>query len=129
MTKKINIKCKYCGSEDVLRDAWASWDFGKQEWVLNDVFDAAHCNTCEGETSLIEEEVSDDDHEFHIGQKVKIKRLPDSIREFDRHTGVRVGDTGIVVTGVEMEGPRQIHVQHDRDKTYWIYLQEHLEKI
>ena len=47
--KKI---CKHCKSEDVVRDAWASWDDLKQEWVLDDIFDYAFCKKCDGKTSI-----------------------------------------------------------------------------
>jgi hypothetical protein len=42
--------CRYCGS--VLRDVWASWDFEKQQWVLADSLDHAHCCDCDNETSV-----------------------------------------------------------------------------
>ena len=50
----IQIKCKFCGSTNVMRDAWAVWDTGKQDWVLGSVFDAAQCDACDAETSLVE---------------------------------------------------------------------------
>jgi hypothetical protein len=51
--KKI---CKLCGSENVRKDAWASWDSTINEWILNDVFDYEHCEECEGETTIIDKE-------------------------------------------------------------------------
>jgi len=57
---KTRKKCGTCGSEEVVRDAWAEWDFEKQEWVLADIFDDAWCNTCEGECSIEDEEVTAD---------------------------------------------------------------------
>ena len=50
----MQIVCRYCGSHAVLRDAWASWDFEKQQWVLADLLDHAHCCDCDNETSLEE---------------------------------------------------------------------------
>lgn len=44
--------CSSCGSTDVLRDAWGMWDIDKQDWVLQNVFDAAFCNNCDGECSI-----------------------------------------------------------------------------
>lgn len=55
--KKVKIVCRDCGSEDVVRDAWAEWDVENQEWVLQDYFDAAYCNNCEGECKLEEKEI------------------------------------------------------------------------
>ena len=56
-TPRIQIRCKRCGSSDVRRDAWVEWDVEKQEWVLGTVFDAGHCEQCEGEASLEEVEI------------------------------------------------------------------------
>lgn len=52
--KRYAMVCKSCGSDDVSRDAWANWDRRNQQWVLGAVFDYAHCERCECETSLIE---------------------------------------------------------------------------
>jgi len=46
--------CSHCGSLDVRADAWAEWDSAKGEWVLHSTYDAKHCETCEGEASLLE---------------------------------------------------------------------------
>jgi hypothetical protein len=51
---RIRIVCSWCGSDNVLRDAWASWDVDKQDWVLGAVFDAGFCQACECERSLDE---------------------------------------------------------------------------
>ena len=51
----VQVCCKTCGGQNVKRDAWASWDPDTQEWVLERVFDAGHCDDCDGETSLTEE--------------------------------------------------------------------------
>ena len=51
----VQVCCKTCGGQNVKRDAWASWDPDIQEWVLEQVFDAGHCDDCDGETSLTEE--------------------------------------------------------------------------
>lgn len=48
----VQVCCKTCGGQNVKRDAWASWDPDIQEWVLEQVFDAGHCDDCDGETSL-----------------------------------------------------------------------------
>ena len=54
----ITIICRRCGSDDVLRDAYAVWSVEDQEWVLHDTYDHAYCNNCEGDTSLIEKELN-----------------------------------------------------------------------
>ncbi|WP_454884772.1 hypothetical protein [Sphingomonas oryzagri] len=52
--ERMRIVCAWCGSADVARDAWASWDVGKQDWVLVAVFDDGFCHACECERSLEE---------------------------------------------------------------------------
>jgi hypothetical protein len=55
------MKCPNCGSEEgVRRDAWAEWDVAKQEWVIQNVFDHAICESeltedCHGGEISIEE--------------------------------------------------------------------------
>lgn len=59
---KRKMICGHCGSNRVLRDAYAEWDFARQEWVLQNVFDYAVCcsKDCDGnETSIKEEEETD----------------------------------------------------------------------
>ncbi len=53
---KRQMTCAHCGGDNVERDAWASWDIDKQEWVLENVFDYAYCQDCESETSINETE-------------------------------------------------------------------------
>lgn len=54
MTTKTTRVCKYCGSYDVRRDAWAAWDYDSQQWVLEETFDNEYCKDCEGETCIEE---------------------------------------------------------------------------
>lgn len=51
---KVQMVCAHCGSSDVMRDAWAEWDVETQDWVLGTIFDHAHCNDCDGKTTLSE---------------------------------------------------------------------------
>lgn len=46
--------CAVCGSAEVTRDANASWDDEEQEWVIEAVFDASYCKTCDAETPIAE---------------------------------------------------------------------------
>jgi hypothetical protein len=50
----LALRCRICGSDNVMRDAWAQWDENAQRWTLGSVFDAAFCNHCEADTSLAE---------------------------------------------------------------------------
>jgi hypothetical protein len=52
--ERIRIVCSWCGSADVSRDAWASWDVEEQDWVLGAVFDQGFCQACECERGLEE---------------------------------------------------------------------------
>lgn len=44
--------CNTCGNSNVLRDAWAVWDFEEQDWVLQQTFDDAYCQICDGPTKI-----------------------------------------------------------------------------
>jgi hypothetical protein len=44
--------CHLCGSDHVVRDAWAVWDVAAQAWVLDTLFDHAHCHQCLAATRL-----------------------------------------------------------------------------
>lgn len=55
--KETRPVCEECGSAHVAWDAFAEWDAAQQCDVLRASYDAAHCFVCEGETSLVWEEV------------------------------------------------------------------------
>ena len=46
-------RCRTCGSEWVVRDAWACWNPETGLWELETVFDHVHCHQCEGEATLV----------------------------------------------------------------------------
>lgn len=53
----FRMVCRNCGSEDVICDAYAVWDFSNQVWVIDSTFDkGAYCNACDGETRIVEKE-------------------------------------------------------------------------
>ncbi len=54
---RVKMVCAHCGSRNVVRDAWAEWDFENQCWELAAVFDAAHCEDCDWDVSVVEKEV------------------------------------------------------------------------
>lgn len=41
--------CSNCGSDQVVRDAWAEWSIRDQQWVFEEIFDHTFCPTCETE--------------------------------------------------------------------------------
>lgn len=58
MARKVQFACAGCGRSRVLLDAWAAWDEAAQRWVLSETFPTAHCKDCEGETRLVERELT-----------------------------------------------------------------------
>ena len=44
--------CRSCGSERVVREAWACWNPESGLWELENTFDDVHCHQCEGSTRL-----------------------------------------------------------------------------
>jgi hypothetical protein len=61
MSKVIKV-CKTCGSENVLKDAWAKFNPEIQEWVLENIFDNEYCEECENETTIIDKEITTKNH-------------------------------------------------------------------
>ena len=45
--------CKTCGSERVVRDAWACFNPASGLWELENVFDQEFCHKCESETGFV----------------------------------------------------------------------------
>jgi hypothetical protein len=45
-------RCRTCGSDEVLRDAWARWDQVIGDWVVTALFDHAWCEACDAETKI-----------------------------------------------------------------------------
>jgi hypothetical protein len=60
---KCKYICSHCGSENVLRDAWAAWDVDTQTWVLASVFYAGFCDHCEGEVTVKAVEIASESYE------------------------------------------------------------------
>lgn len=54
---KLKMTCSHCGSERVVKDAWASWDEDLQLWEVESVFDNGFCHDCDGEATINVEEV------------------------------------------------------------------------
>ena len=49
---KIVMVCSYCGSPNVVTDAYASWNTDTQSWELETTFDDGFCYNCEGPATL-----------------------------------------------------------------------------
>jgi len=52
LMEAVKKVCSYCGSTDVLVDAWAKWDEETQTWVLHSVYENSICNACDGEAEI-----------------------------------------------------------------------------
>ncbi|GLQ31431.1 hypothetical protein [Litoribrevibacter albus] len=48
------LTCSKCGGENVVKDAFASWDVNAQEFVLYATYDESYCHDCEESVSLNE---------------------------------------------------------------------------
>jgi hypothetical protein len=57
--KRFKMVCSECGSEQVLKDAYAIWSVEEQEWILHSTYDHADCEECGGECK-VKEIVADD---------------------------------------------------------------------
>lgn len=61
---KIKYVCRYCGSDNVSKDAFADWDVDYQKWVLRDFYDAGYCHDCESEQKYFDEvEIKEENHD------------------------------------------------------------------
>ncbi len=56
--KRIALVCGVCGSNDVTRDALATWSVAEQAWVLRGLLDDVTCEACGREGRLIEVELT-----------------------------------------------------------------------
>lgn len=54
--KKINVVCPCCGSKNILKDAYATWNTDAQDWELHSTYDDIVCEDC-GEHSKCADEV------------------------------------------------------------------------
>ena len=46
-------RCKSCGSERVVRDAWACWNSSSGLWEMETVHDQVFCQNCEASSELV----------------------------------------------------------------------------
>jgi len=84
--------CGKCGAKNVVRDAWAAWSLGTQDWVLKTIFDEFSCDKC-GESNTPVWEI---DQEF---RKKRIARLNDALRH-----GQLENSTVVVTIGLQSMG-------------------------
>ncbi|MBL4767783.1 MAG: DUF3768 domain-containing protein [Rhodobacteraceae bacterium] len=89
--------CGDCGSRDVVRDAWAEWNFAVGDWQLKTTFDQFTCDGCGENITLIWRL----DEAFRTQ---RIARLNDALR---RGEGEAV--TVVITSGVQAIGREFLH--------------------
>ena len=86
--------CKTCGSERVVRDAWACFNPSSGLWELETVFDQEFCHQCENETSFLWKRVES-------VPRNRITELNDVMRKTGHGNGKVVVTSGVLGLGIE----------------------------
>ena len=55
--RRIKFVCSQCGSDQIVKDAWAEWDTENQCWELGSIFDHTECQGCSYDGAPIEQEI------------------------------------------------------------------------
>lgn len=87
--------CRNCGSELVVRDAWARWSPEYGLWELETVFEEAFCRACEQNTSLTWKRVD------AAAPRQAIRELNDRFRREGRGNGSIVVTPGVQALGAD----------------------------
>lgn len=53
--------CPYCGSDNVVADAWAIWNRPTSRWNLHSTYDRGYCLDCEREIRHVGRHTTSDD--------------------------------------------------------------------
>ncbi|MEL7127910.1 MAG: DUF3768 domain-containing protein [Pseudomonadota bacterium] len=85
-------RCQACGSERVVRDAWACWNPASGLWELEQVFDDAHCHACEDAATLIWSRPEQPPH-------LRIRELNDRLRREGLGQGAVMVTSGLQAHG------------------------------
>ena len=56
-SRQVKKVCAECGSDEVVKDAWAFFNTETQEWELENFFDYEFCKRCNGECTITEETI------------------------------------------------------------------------
>ena len=84
--------CQSCGSERVVKDAWACWNPEFGLWELEATFDDEHCHQCEESTKLVWSRPD-------APQNGRVRELNDAFRRNGQGNG-----TVMLTVGVQGEG-------------------------
>ena len=87
-------RCQTCGSERVVKDAWACWNPEYGLWELEETFDQAQCKHCEAETTLVWRRQD-------LPPNQRIRELNDSFRREGKGRGSIMLTLGIQERGGE----------------------------
>ena len=87
-------RCRACGSEWVVKDAWACWNPESGLWELESVHDHAYCRQCERETTLAWSRPE-------LPDRQRIRELNDGFRRGGRGRGSIMLTRGIQEKGGE----------------------------
>jgi len=85
--------CGMCGSQNVVRDAWAEWNGATREWELDDIFDDAFCKACVETTKIEWKRPS-------ASKNDQIRDLNDALR-----TGASDDGLVVITSGIQSLGP------------------------
>lgn len=85
-------RCATCGSERVVKDAWACWNPAAGLWELETTFDHEHCHQCEGETRLVWSKPD-------LRSPQRIRELNDRLRRLGQGNGRFVITSGMQAQG------------------------------
>ncbi|WP_299844113.1 DUF3768 domain-containing protein [uncultured Roseovarius sp.] len=99
-------RCGSCGSERVVKDAWACFNPESGLWELENVFDDAFCHQCEEITKL----------EWDTADAIQSKRVRELNDRF-RTSGLGNG-TMLVTSGVQAEGSEFVVAAVDAVRTF-----------
>jgi len=98
--------CRTCGSERVVKDAWACWNPESGLWELESVFDHEHCHQCDGETKFVWSRAEHPPHK-------RIRELNDRFRS----TGIGNG-TILLTSGMQAHGGEFVVAAVDAIRTF-----------
>ncbi len=85
-------RCKACGSERVVKDAWACWNPQFGLWELETTLDYAHCRKCQDQATLLWTKPE-------VPQNGRIRELNDAFRRDGQGNG-----SVMLTVGVQGEG-------------------------
>ena len=104
--------CRSCGSERVVRDAWASWNPELGLWEIAAVFDQEFCHKCKAETRFVWKK--------RIGpERTRVRELNDAFRTKGHGNG-----SVLLTQGVQALGPAGVERTLDAVRRFDAFTEE-----